>query len=51
MAADAAVTITADVGGGSLVGGLGIDLAAVSGGQLGLAGGCKGGWWQCGIVY
>jgi hypothetical protein len=45
MAADAAVTIAADVGGGGLVGGLGIDLAAVSGGWLGLAGSCKGGWW------
>jgi hypothetical protein len=51
MAADAAVTIAADVGGGGLVGRLGVDLAAVSGGRLGLAGGCKGGWWQCSVVY
>jgi hypothetical protein len=33
-----------------LVGGLGIDLAVVSGGWLTLAGGGKGGWWQHGIV-
>jgi hypothetical protein len=33
-----------------LVGGLGVDLAAVSGTQLDLTGGCEGSWWQHGIV-
>ena len=50
MVADAAVAIAADVAGGGLVGGLGVDLAAVSGSRLGLTGGCEGGWWQRGIV-
>jgi hypothetical protein len=42
--------MVADVAGGSLVGGLGVDLVAISGGRLGLAGGYESGWWWCGVV-
>jgi hypothetical protein len=41
MVADVAITVAADVAGGGLAGGLGVDLVAVSGGRLSLAGGCE----------
>jgi len=43
MVAEATVAIAVDVADGGCFGGLGVDLAAVSGGQLSLAGGCEGG--------
>ena len=44
------MAVTADVTGNSLASRIGINLVAVSDSQLSLTGGCKGGWWQCGIV-
>jgi hypothetical protein len=45
MVADATVAVAADVAGGSLAGGLSVDLVAVGSGRLGFAGGGKGSYW------